>query len=50
MSFFIFKNFIFSIYLGILISIFSVFTVFGETSNKYKPGANTATIPVRIQR
>ena len=34
MSFLIFKNFIFSIYLGILISIFSVFTVFGETSNK----------------
>ena len=34
MSFLIFKNFIFSIYLGILISTFSVFAVFGETSNK----------------
>ena len=34
MSFLIFKNFLFSIYLGILISTFSVFAVFGETSNK----------------
>ncbi len=34
MSFLIFKNFIFSIYLGILISTFSVFAVFSETSNK----------------
>ena len=34
MSFFIFKNFIFSIYLGILVLTFSVFAVFGETSNK----------------
>ena len=34
MSFLIFKNFIFSIYLGILISTFSVFAVLGETSNK----------------
>lgn len=34
MSFLIFKNFIFSIYLGILISTFSVSAVLGETSNK----------------
>ena len=34
MSFLVFKNFIFSIYLGILISTFSVFAVLGETSNK----------------
>ena len=34
MSFLIFKNFIFSIYLGILILTFSFFAVFGETSNK----------------
>ena len=34
MSFLIFKNFLYSIYLGILISTFSVFAVFGETSNK----------------
>ena len=34
MSFLIFKNFIFSIYLGIIISTFSVFAVLGETSNR----------------
>ena len=34
MSFLIFKNFIFSIYLGILISTFTFVAVFGETSNK----------------
>ena len=34
MIFLIFKNFIFSIYLGILIPTFFVIAVFGETSNK----------------